>query len=432
MASESSPLSASAPRNGIQLAHPPAQSELHYRSEQHRNSLSALERPDSTGDVREAVDTEALLSGAQTANSPTMGDVDFLGMKKSARELKALKIHHKDLHTPPSATASIIGFYHKQNDLIDTLVEVDGLHRGEYTGDEVDEVEERRTKRAMHLSFASNIVLLLVRVGIAAISGSLSIIVTTLDAVLDVISGFIIWFTALSIRNVNKYKYPIGKTRMEPLGIIVFSCIMGSAGFYIVLEGCQQLVAGAKSHLPALWIIISGSLAVILMKAFMYWMCRDSSNPSVQAFALDHLNDVIVNSVGLVGALLGNRVAYWLDPTIAMVLSMWLIWAWGRQALENIMALIGMSASPEQLQKLTYLCCNHSSQITKIDTVRAYTFGHNWFVEVDVVLPEEMSLRTAHDIGESLQIKLERLPDVARAFVHLDYETSHRPEHKDV
>lgn len=63
---------------------------------------------------------------------------------------------------------------------------------------------------------------------------------------------------------------------------------------------------------------------------------------------------------------------------------------------------------------------------------RAYTFGHNWFVEVDVVLPEEMSLRTAHDIGESLQIKLERLPDVARAFVHLDYETSHRPEHKDV
>lgn len=74
--------------------------------------------------------------------------------------------------------------------------------------------------------------------------------------------------------------------------------------------------------------------------------------------------------VGCTGALLGNRVAYWLDPTIAMVLSMWLIWAWGRQALENIMALIGMSASPEQLQKLTYLCCNHSSQITKIDTVR--------------------------------------------------------------
>ena len=55
--------------------------------------------------------------------------------------------------------------------------------------------------------------LLVVRVGIAVISGSLSIIVTTLDAVLDVISGFIIWFTSLAIQDVNKYKYPIGKVR---------------------------------------------------------------------------------------------------------------------------------------------------------------------------------------------------------------------------
>ena len=70
------------------------------------------------------------------------------------------------------------------------------------------------------------------------------------------------------------------------------------------------------------------------------------------------------------GALLGDRVAFWLDPTVAMLLSTWLIWAWGRQAIENIVALVGMTASPEHLQKLTYLCCNHSSQITKIDTVR--------------------------------------------------------------
>jgi hypothetical protein len=31
----------------------------------------------------------------------------------------------------------------------------------------------------------------------------------------------------------------------------------------------------------------------------------------VQAFALDHLNDVVVNSAGLGGALLGQFVAWW-------------------------------------------------------------------------------------------------------------------------
>lgn len=59
-----------------------------------------------------------------------------------------------------------------------------------------------------------------------------------------------------------------------------------------------------------------------------------------------------------------------------------------------------------------------------------------------------MTLRESHDIGESLQWKIEvlsnllflfhvshvsfmckALPDVERAFVHLDYEFQHKPEH---
>lgn len=44
-------------------------------------------------------------------------------------------------------------------------------------------------RRALNASFASNVVLLAVRVAIAAISGSLSLAVATLDAILDVISS---------------------------------------------------------------------------------------------------------------------------------------------------------------------------------------------------------------------------------------------------
>ena len=65
-------------------------------------------------------------------------------------------------------------------------------------------------------------VLLVVRVGIAAISGSLSIIVTTLDAVFDVISGFIIWFTAMAVKDVNMYKNPIGKVKTWALKLRFF------------------------------------------------------------------------------------------------------------------------------------------------------------------------------------------------------------------
>ena len=92
--------------------------------------------------------------------------------------------------------------------------------------------------------------------------------------------------------------------------------------------------------------------------------------------------------------------------------------------------MVGLSADPYYLQKLTFLSANHHPSILQVDTVRAYTFGKRLFAEVDLVLPGEMTLRDAHDIGESLQEKIESLPEIERAFIHLDYETNHRPEHR--
>jgi divalent metal cation (Fe/Co/Zn/Cd) transporter len=90
--------------------------------------------------------------------------------------------------------------------------------------------------------------------------------------------------------------------------------------------------------------------------------------------------------------------------------------------------LTGVTAKPEFLSKITWICLNHSPEITKIETVRAFHFGSRFLVEVDIVLPKNMTLDHTHEIGESLQQKLEGLRDVERAFVHVDWETDHRPE----
>ncbi len=57
-------------------------------------------------------------------------------------------------------------------------------------------------------------------------------------------------------------------------------------------------------------------------------------------------------------------------------------------------------------------------------TVRAL---QEYFVEVDVVMDASTPLWKAHDISQQLQDKLEVLPNVERAFVHVDHETSHMP-----
>ncbi|KAF3635198.1 hypothetical protein FXO38_03346 [Capsicum annuum] len=61
-------------------------------------------------------------------------------------------------------------------------------------------------------------------------SGSLAIAASRLDSLLDLIAGGILWFTHLSMKSINIYKYPIGKLRVPPVGIIIFAAVMETLG----------------------------------------------------------------------------------------------------------------------------------------------------------------------------------------------------------
>jgi len=63
-------------------------------------------------------------------------------------------------------------------------------------------------------------------------SGSLAIAASTLDSLLDLMAGGILWFTHLSMKKVNIYQYPIGKLRVQPVGIVIFAAVMATLGMF--------------------------------------------------------------------------------------------------------------------------------------------------------------------------------------------------------
>ncbi|CAM0879093.1 unnamed protein product [Alopecurus aequalis] len=330
----------------------------------------------------------------------------------------------------------IAKYYEKQESLLKDFSEMETMNeQGGLTGAPTEEELANLAKGerlAINLSNIINLILFVGKVVASVETLSMAVIASTLDSLLDLLSGFILWFTAHAMKKPNKYSYPIGKRRMQPVGIVVFASVMGCLGFQVLIESGRELVT--QEHHPfdkykEIWMVGSMS-SVAVVKFFLMLYCRTFKNEIVRAYAQDHFFDVITNSVGLVSALLAVRFKWWMDPVGAILIALYTITTWARTVLENVGTLIGRSAPAEYLTKLTYLIWNHDEEIRHIDTVRAYTFGTHYFVEVDVVLPGDMPLAKAHDIGEALQVKLEQLPEVERAFVHVDFEFTHRPEHK--
>lgn len=301
--------------------------------------------------------------------------------------------------------------------------------------------EQRHTANAIWYSNAANVVLVAAQFYALVVTGSCSMLAVFLDAALDVSSGLVIlasWHMKKQV--TDTHKYPVGRSRVEPIGIILMACLMTAGTLTSIKESLEQgfevVMSGkAASAFFGMTADVAFILSLALVtKGTLYWYCRESPDRSVEALAMDHKNDVLASSF----AVLAMLVTQWfpnaalLDPVGGVFISILIIRNWGQLTLEHVDNLLSRTASKEIISQLVFIGLNHSSHILCLDTARAYHIGTGTFAEVHIVLDGQIPLQIAHDVAESLNHRFEKVPGVERCFTHCDTETLHCPttEHK--
>ncbi|OOQ90426.1 cation diffusion facilitator 1 [Penicillium brasilianum] len=327
-------------------------------------------------------------------------------------------------------TRKLQGFYETQNENIERMLKPVEEHVR--AARELNSENSLKYKIAVYASFAANIILCVVQVYGAASSGSLSLFTTMADAIFDPMSNLTLLLCNKAVNRVDPRKFPAGKARVETAGNICFCFLMTAVSFIIIAFSIRELVAGSDTlrapfHLPS---IIAVAVAFVTkLGLFLYCFALRNQVSQIRILWEDHRNDLLINGFGLLTSVLGSKIRWWIDPMGAILLSMLVSGLWLHSAYGEFQLLVGVTADNKMQQLITYISMTHSPLITAIDTVRAYTSGPRLLVEVDIVMEDSASLRATHDVAEELQMKLESLPDVERAYVHVDYETTHKPEH---
>jgi hypothetical protein len=150
-----------------------------------------------------------------------------------------------------SSSKKLRGFYTKQNALIAMMKAHAKTHRygtsnsgedaelgrgeskdGDDDGDAGDddghiEVPDSNAlvQSAILLSFGCNVLLLVLKGWMALVTGSMSILASAADSLLDLLSGLVLLLTERATHNVDHYKYPEGRARLEPIGVVIFATV---------------------------------------------------------------------------------------------------------------------------------------------------------------------------------------------------------------
>ncbi|KAG8904422.1 hypothetical protein FRB99_001801 [Tulasnella sp. 403] len=335
-------------------------------------------------------------------------------------------------------------YYKDQNELIGNLLKP----LEEHTSDakEAEDAAKLPVRIAVLASLLANAALCILQIYATVTSGSLAILAAGIDSVFDIGANVILGWFHRKAKRLDHNKWPVGGSRLETIGNITYGSLMASVNLVVVVECVRDMVS--NQELKEFHLIPLLSVAVALGTAIPITVCSELIAPMptgvklalfIYCFALrgvssqvrmlweDHRNDLFVNSFAILMSAGGSKLRWWLDPLGGLLIALAIIGSWLFTVYREFEFLAGKSAPHEFLQLVIYKVATFSDQIAQVDTVRAYHSGPNYFVEVDIVMDGNTPLWQAHDLSQQMQDKLETLPGVERAFVHVDHETTHRP-----
>jgi divalent metal cation (Fe/Co/Zn/Cd) transporter len=390
---------------------------------------------------RDGVGVPPTISEEPQPSRSSPGDGSMLGNGDTLP--KKLKRTPRELYRVPSENTPLLLDGDDETDYEGPKPEIPGVE------DDSVESGDRIVQIAIYINLVANAVLLAGKIVVILLTNSLSVLASLVDATLDFLSTAIVWTTTQLIERQDQYQYPVGRRRLEPVGVLVFSVVMVTAFVQVALECLSRL--NSDDH----QVIELGSSALLIMsgtifvKALCWLWCRLIKNSSVQALAQDAVTDVVFNVFSIIFPLSKSPLAplgpssahilpvgfyeqlWWLDALGGLLLSLYVIFNWAGTSAGHIRNLTGAAATADERNVLLYLTMRFAKTIKQIQGLQAYHSGDKLNVEVDIVLDENMSLRDSHDLGESLQYVLESVPTVDRAFVHQDYASWNLPTHME-
>jgi cation diffusion facilitator family transporter len=285
----------------------------------------------------------------------------------------------------------------------------------------------REKKLAALGSVGSAVVLVSLKVFLAALTGSLGVLSEALHSILDLVAAVI---TYLSVRVADKpadAEHLYGHGKVESFSAFVETGLLLLTAVYIIWEAFQRLLFQQSHIRPSLAAIVILVLAMgidFVRSRALGRVAKKYPSEALEADALHFSTDVwstFVVILGISGAWLGMRLGItWLrtlDSVAALGVAGVIIWIGSRLGRRTIEALLDVA--PQGLRERISNAVDKIEGVLRTERVRVRRAGQRYFVDVTISVPRTASLEQAHAASDAVERSIEKIVP-ADVVVHME------------
>ncbi|MBN1535067.1 MAG: cation transporter [Spirochaetes bacterium] len=291
----------------------------------------------------------------------------------------------------------------------------------------------RQKKKVMTatLSVASNATLVVLKLVVGTVIGSISVISEAIHSGVDLVAALIALFAVKTSGKPADRGHRYGHGKIENIAGTTEALLIFLAAGWIIYEAVRKLMNPQPMMEEVSWgvaVMAGSALMNLAVSHMLFKVGRETDSIALKADAW-HLRTDVYTSLGVMGGLLlywiGHRLfpgvnLQWIDPAAAIAVALLIVKAAYDLTVQSVRDLMDASLPAREERVLMDAAMELIPQVRSVHHLKTRKSGPYRFFDYHLAVDPEMTARDSHALGDAIEAKvLERFPD-ARVTCHVE------------
>lgn len=286
--------------------------------------------------------------------------------------------------------------------------------------------EKQIVNRLSRVGIFGNILLAAFKLFAGIFGKSGAMVSDAVHSLSDVFATVIAWIGVRLSRQKEDAEHPYGHERLECVASLLLGLILAGTGIGIGWSGIRKLLwERGNIEVPTLLPLIAAVVSIVVKEGmFQYTMhyAKKLDSAAFKADAWHHRSDAISSVGSFIGIGMAKLGFPIMDPIASLLICVLILkvaFDISRDAVYKMLDTSGDKAFEQRLR--TFI--EAQDGVRRIDLLRTRQFGNRIYVDLEIAVKADISLRDAHRIAERVHGAVEKeFPKVKHVMIHVNPE----------
>ena len=285
----------------------------------------------------------------------------------------------------------------------------------------------RQIKSVTNLAIATNLALFVIKVLVGLLSGSIALIADGIHSLSDMATDFAVLLGYYFGSKEPDQEHPYGHGRVETFSAMFIAVVLVVVGGFIIWKASKEVakVHSAQEYARQMWgAVFWVALLSVVVKEALYRVSRKvavkTHSSALYANAWHHRTDAL-SSVAVVIGFAAMRWGYMHGDEVAAIVVGLLIILVGVKIIGDCLRELTEGSVDEGTIEHIKSIINSNSSIRQWHKLRSRTVGREVFLDLHILVDQDLSIAAAHRIAENLENALdEQIARPVNITIHIE------------